>query len=255
MIKLKTEKQIQELQEGGKILATVLREAKQLVKPGVSTDEINTFVQKRIIELNAVPAFLNYTPVGANRAFPASLCICINDEIVHGIPNENPHIFEENDVVTLDAGVIYKNLITDHAITFSLNNQDADIKRLLSKTEEALYAGIKQAVVGNHVGDIGFAISQIAHQNNLTVIDGLSGHGVGFSVHEDPYVPNYGQAGQGQKLEEGLVIAIEPMFSLGSDQIVLEDDGYTLSTEDGSISAQYEHTIAITKNGPIILTK
>lgn len=255
MIKLKTEKEILELKIGGGILARVLREAKDLVKPGVSTDEINTFVENKMKEYGVTSAFLNYTPDGAERAFPASLCLCVNDEIVHGIPNENPYIFKEGDVVTLDAGVIYNNLVTDHAITFSLNNQDKDIKKLLSKTEEALYAGIKQAVIGNHVGDIGSAISQIARAHDLTVINGLSGHGVGYSVHEDPYVPNEGEAGHGDILQEGLVIAIEPMFSLGSPDIVLEDDGYTLKTEDGSISAQYEHTIAITKNGPIILTK
>jgi len=214
-------------------------------------------------ESGARPAFLNFTPYGADRPYPAAICISINDEIVHGIPNEDPKIIESGDLVNLDMGLVYKGLYTDHAVTVIAGKLEdkydkeeiKKIKKLMSKTEEALYAGIKVARVGNTVGDIGNAIESIAIKNNLFVVEGLTGHGVGFDVHEDPYVPNEGEKGQGEFLKEGMVLALEPMFSLGTSRIKLERDGYTYSTKDGSLSVQFEHTIVITKNGPVILTR
>jgi methionyl aminopeptidase len=256
MIKLKTEKEIEILKQGGKILADILLQTKSQVKVGTSTKDLNDFAHNLIIKSGARSSFLNYTPDGAIRPFPASICVCINEEIVHGIPNENPKIIKDGDLVTLDCGIIYKELFTDHAISFFVGeNNNADAKRLLQKTEEALYAGIKQAKIGNKIGDIGHAISQVAFDSKLSVVNDLSGHGVGYEVHEDPYVPNYGDRNKGEDIEEGLVIAIEPMFSLGKSNIKIARDGYTYITKDNSLSAQFEHTVAVTKQGPIILTR
>lgn len=255
MIYIKSEEEINKLKEGGEKLANILQTVAKEVKPGVSTETLDNLAHELMVESGGRPAFLDYTPFGASRPYPASLCVSINDEIVHGIPNENPKIIEEGDVVTLDAGLIYEDLITDHAITIIVGEVSKEIKELVNRTKEALMAGIKQARVGNRVGDIGYAISEVAKKNRLTVIENLTGHGVGYEVHEDPYIPNEGQKGHGEKLEAGMVIAIEPMFGLGSARIKLGKDGYTYLTEDGSISAQFEHTVAITDRGPMILTK
>lgn len=255
MIKPKSPSEIARLQIGGQKLAKILRLTAQQVKPGVSTDFLNTFAHNLIIQEGGKSPFLGYTPYGAKRPFPADICISINNEIVHGIPNEDPKILEEGDIVGLDAGLLYDGLITDHAITVAVGEISKEAKNLLSRTKEALQAGIKQAVIGNKVGDISHAIERVADAANLTVIDGLTGHGVGYAVHEDPYVPNSGHSGTGEELIEGMVIAIEPMFSTGSSEIKVAKDGYTYLTKDGSLSAQFEHTIAITKDGPLVLTK
>lgn len=255
MIKLKTKEEIEKLKTGGQILAKILQELKQDLKPGVSSFFLNEKGHRLMKEAGGKPSFLGYTPTGANRPYPGAICLSINDEIVHGIPNETEKILKDGDVVTLDAGLIYEGLFTDHAITIVLGEVDKKIRELISRTEEALYAGIKQARVGNRIGDIGSAISKVAESANLSVIESLTGHGVGYGVHEDPYIPNYGRAGEGELIKEGLVIAIEPMFSIGTDEIKIASDGYTYLTADGSISAQFEHTVAVTSDGPIILTK
>ena len=162
---------------------------------------------------------------------------------------------QEGDIVGLDAGLLYEGLITDHAITVPVGEISKEARNLLSRTKEALQAGIKQAIIGNKVGDISHAIERVADSADLSVIEGLTGHGVGYALHEDPYVPNSGHSGTGETLIEGMVIAIEPMFSIGSPQIKVAKDGYTYLTKDGSLSAQFEHTIAITKDGPLVLTK
>ena len=255
MIKLKTKEEIELLRIGGQKLAKIVDEVSQHLKPGVSTDELDK-IAGDLFELHGVKSsFLGYTPVGAKRPYPANICISINDEIVHGIPNEDPKIIKEGDLVTVDAGLIYQGLFTDHARTFAIGEVSKEIKKLMTKTEEALYAGIKQCRVGNKIGDIGSAIEKIARDSGLSIVNDLTGHGVGYGVHEDPFVPNYGKSGEGELIEEGLVIAIEPMFSLGGPRIKTARDGYTYLTEDGSISAQYEHTIAVTADGPIILTR
>lgn len=255
MINLKTKEQIETLKIGGQKLAKILQAVAKETVAGVSTEYLNDLTHKLMLEEGGKPAFLNYTPEGAARPYPASLCISVNHEIVHGIPNEDPIILKDGDVVTLDAGLIYEDLITDHAITLTIGEVPKEVSKLVAVTKEALMAGIKQAKVGGHIGDIGEVISDIAEKHGFAVMEGLSGHGVGFKVHEDPYVPNYGRKGTGEKIEEGLVIAIEPMFSLGSDEIKIEDDGYTYSTADGAISVQFEHTIAVTADGPVVLTK
>ncbi len=255
MIKLKTKEEIEALRRGGQKLYLVIEETSKFIKPGVSTDELNKIADELIRRHGGKPAFLNYTPAGAKRPYPASICISINDEIVHGIPNENPKIIKEGDLVTLDGGVIYEGLYTDHARTFIVGEVSKEVKKLVTKTHEALYAGIRECHVGNKVGDIGSAIVRVAKDAGLSVVKDLTGHGVGYGVHEDPYVPNEGKSGTGEVLEEGLVIAIEPMFSLGDPYIKTAKDGYTYLTKDGSLSAQFEHTVAITNSGPLILTR
>ena len=264
MIKLKTKEDIKNLRIGGQKLASIVEETALNIKPGISTQELDKIAGKLIELHGGRSSFLNYTPVGADRPYPANICVSVNNEIVHGIPTEEPKILKEGDVVTVDAGLIYEGLFTDHARTFIVGASDGgkeilnipkEIKKLLAKTEEALYAGIKQAKVGNRIGDIGAAIQIIAEQNGLAVIKDLTGHGVGYGVHEEPFVPNEGKKGEGELIEEGLVIAIEPMFSLGSSYIKTAEDGYTYLTEDDSLSAQFEHTIAVTSDGPIIMTK
>jgi methionyl aminopeptidase len=255
MINLKNEKEIEILKDAGSRLAKIMRGAEVFAKPGTSTAAVDIYFRQEIKKADSTPAFLNYTPHGSKRPFPAAVCVSVNDEIVHGIPNENPKILEEGDVVTFDAGLIYKGMYVDHATTFEVGEVSNEVKRLMNITKEALMAGIKQAKVGNKIGDISSKIQEVAERNDVSIIEGLSGHGVGFEIHEDPYVPNEGKKGTGEEIKEGLVIAIEPMFSLGSKEIILEDDDYTYSTYDGSLSAQFEHTIAVTKDGPLILTK
>lgn len=255
MIKVKTAEEIDKLKKGGQKLAHILNILSQDVVVGASSFDLDKKCAELMKKEGGRPSFLGYTPYGAHRPYPASLCLSINHEIVHGIPNETEKIIQEGDIVTLDAGLIYEELYTDHAITLIVGSSDKRSKELVERTREALYAGIKQARVGNTTGDIGNAIEKVAESANLAVMEGLTGHGVGYGVHEDPYIPNYGQKGKGDKLIEGMVVAIEPMFSLGTDEIKVEKDGYTYSTADGSLSAQFEHTVAITSDGPIILTK
>ena len=255
MINLKSKEEIEKLKIGGQKLAKVLQMVSKEVKAGVSTSDLNDLAHELISKEGGRPAFLNFTPTGANRPYPASLCVSINDEIVHGIPNENPLIIEEGDVVKIDTGMVYENLITDHAITVVVGEVDKRVKELVERTKEALNAAIKVSQVGNKTGDIGFAVESVAKKHGFNIVENLTGHGVGYEVHEDPYVPNYGRKGEGETLKEGLVIAIEPMFTTGNPQIELSNDGYTYYMQDGSVAAQFEHTVAITNDGPIVLTK
>lgn len=255
MITIKTKQDIQILREGGKRHAKILQILKEMVRPGISARELNDEAHKLIIEGGDTPAFLNYQPKGESRPFPASLCVSVNDEIVHGIPNEKEKILKEGDIVTLDLGIVHKGLITDAAITVPVGNISDELNNLLETTKKALMAGIKAAKGGKKVGDIGVAIERPAVAKGYGVVEELSGHGVGYSVHEDPFIPNYGVAGTGDTLKPGMVLAIEPIFNLGDHRIVLDSDGYTYRTKDGKQSAHFEHTILITKGEPEILTK
>jgi methionyl aminopeptidase len=255
MINIKKREEIEIMKEGGKRHSFILSELSKKVVSGVSTQELEDLARKLIDEGGDRAAFLNYTPRGAKRPYPASLCVSVNDEIVHGIPNENPKILKEGDIVTLDLGLVHKGLITDSAITLAVGNVSEDNKKLIEHCKEALYIGIKEARGGNTVGDIGFAIESFVKPLGYGLSEGLAGHGVGYKVHEDPFVPNEGNRGQGEKLVPGMVIAIEPMITLGSNKITLAKDGYTYKTRDGSNAAHFEHTIAITEGDPIILTK
>ncbi len=252
--KIKSHAEIRTLREGGRRHAQILLELRDLIRPGISTNELNEYAMRRVKELGDAPAFLNYKPEGAKRPYPAALCVSVNDEIVHGIPNEKLKILKEGDVVSVDLGVKHGGLITDSAFTVGVGKVSFEDESLMSATERALFAGIDRALMGERVGDIGAAIERVAKRAHFSVVEGLAGHGVGYSVHEDPYVPNTGTAGEGELLKDGMVIAIEPMFTLGSGKITLSRDGFTYKTLDGKKAAHFEHTVAITKGGPIILT-
>jgi methionyl aminopeptidase len=255
MITIKTPEDIQKLREGGKHLAMVLAALKNAAKVGVNTVTLDALAEKMVLEMGDKPAFLNYRPQGAKRAFPASLCVSVNDEIVHGIPTENNRVLVEGDIVSLDMGLTHEGMIVDSAITVGVGKIDAKAKKLLAATEESLYAGIKAARSGMYIGDIGAAVEAVSKRNHFSVADELAGHGVGYKVHEDPFVPNFGMPGQGPLLKPGMVIAIEPMFNEGDGAIVVGQDGWTIRTKDGSRSAHFEHTILITEGAPEILTK
>jgi methionyl aminopeptidase len=255
MITIKTPEDIQKLREGGRHLAKVFVALKDVIKVGVNTSDLNALAEKVVREMGDKPAFLNYKPQGAKRAFPASLCVSVNDEIVHGIPTENNRVLVEGDIVSLDMGLIHEGMIVDSAITVPVGKIDAKTKKLLAATEESLYAGIKAARGGMYIGDIGVAVEAVANRNKFSIADELAGHGVGYKVHEDPFVPNFGMPGQGPLLKPGMVIAIEPMLNEGGHEIRHGADGYTIYTLDGSRSAHFEHTILITEGAPEILTK
>ncbi|MGB3921824.1 MAG: type I methionyl aminopeptidase [Minisyncoccia bacterium] len=255
MIRLKTPEEIEILREGGKRHAFILKELSSKVKPGIRTGFLEDEAQRLIREGGDEPAFLGYRPAGARRKFPASLCVSINDEIVHGIPNEQERIIKEGDIVSLDLGVVHKGLITDAAVTVPAGKTDETSKKLIETTRKALEAGIKAAKLGGTIGDIGAAISRVAAPSGFSIAEDLVGHGVGFEVHEDPYVPNFGTKGEGEKLVAGMVLALEPMLNVGTSKIKVLEDGYTIKTRDGSRSAHFEHTIAITEKGTIIITE
>lgn len=246
---------IEILAEGGKRLGEVLRQVALMVAPGVSTDELNDKAEELIVAAGDEPAFLGYTPEGAARPYPAGLCVSVNDAIVHGIPNEETIILKEGDIVGLDLGVRHKGLITDSALTVAVGKTDVESEKLMRATKEALEAGIAAARSGNTVGDIGAAIEGVAEKRGFTIIAELGGHGVGYKVHEEPFVPNFGEKGEGEKLVPGMVLALEPILSTGSPYIKLDQDGYTYRTKDGSRSAHFEHTIVITESAPRVLTR
>ncbi len=253
-ILLKTEQEIQTLREGGKHHAQILSELVAMVKPGVSTLILEEEALRLIATMGDKPAFLGYQPQGAKRPYPAALCISINDEIVHGIPNEAERIINDGDIVSLDLGVVHKGLITDAAVTVPCGAINDESRLLLDTAKLALQRGIEAAQPGNTVGDIGHAISEVVGKTKFSLAKDLAGHGVGYSVHEEPFVPNFGKPGKGEKLVPGMVIAIEPMVNVGRPNIKYAKDGYTILTTDGSRSAHFEHTIAITEKGNIILT-
>ncbi len=254
-VTVKTKEEIEKLREGGKRLAFILKEVGNAVKPGISTDELNDLATKLALEDGDKPSLLNYKPRGAKRPYPASICISINDEVVHGIPNENPKIIKEGDLVKLDMCLTHKSLITDATITVPAGETDKESKKLMNVSRDALYAGIKAAKGGKYTGDIGFAIERVAKANGFGVVEELCGHGVGYKVHEDPYIPNYGEKGAGDKLKPGMVLALEPMLNAGAKDVYLAKDGYTYKTRDGKRSAHFEHTILITSGEPEILTE
>lgn len=253
-IRLKTAQEIKILREGGKRHAEILSLLAQRVKPGISTLFLEEEALRLIREGGDKPTHLGYKPRGAKRPFPAALCLSINDEIVHGIPNENIRVINEGDIVSIDLSLEHNGMVTDSAVTVPCGAIDDESRKLLDVTQKALYAGIRAAKPGNTTGDIGEAITDTVEPSGFSIADDLVGHGVGFEIHEEPYVPNFGIGGKGEKLVPGLVIAIEPMVNIGSSAIKNSSDGYTIKTRDGSRSAHFEHTVAITEKGNIILT-
>lgn len=260
MIRYKTEEEITILREGGKIHARILKELAKKVKPGVKASDLNTYAEKLIDEAGCSAAFLGYTPKGAKRPYPASLCVSINEEVVHGIPNElnkngENKILKDGDIVTLDLGLSYHGMITDAAITLPVGKVDNIGLKLIRATEEALAVGIKAMRVGGHIGDIGSEIIKVAEKYGFSIAEDLAGHGVGYSVHEEPFVPNAGAKGEGPELVERLIIAIEPMFCEGDGATKCLKDGYTYVTGDGKRAAHFEHTVVMTIKGVEVLTK
>ena len=252
---VKSAEDIELLRESGKRLAAVRDALKDFIKPGVTPQEVNALALQLIEQENGDKAsFKNYQPYGANRPFPAAVCSAVNDEIVHGPSSEDARPLKEGDIIGIDLGVTHKGLITDSAVTVPVGKITADVQELLSVTRKSLYEGIKAARAGNKTGDIGHAIESFVG-GRYGIVEELGGHGVGWQVHEDPSIPNYGKPGTGSELIPGMVIAIEPMLNQGTKEIVLADDGYTFRTKDGKLSAHFEHTILITEGDPEILTE
>lgn len=253
MSTIKTPEEIEILRESGRRLAVVMEKLKDAVRPGVSTFEIDELGERLIREGGDIPAFKNYKPAGARIAFPATVCISINNEAVHGIPKKD-HTLKAGDIVSLDAGLIHQGLISDMCITVPVGDIDTDAQTLIEMTHEALMAGIMAARGGNRLGDIGAAIQAVISKTSFSIVRDLGGHGVGHKVHEEPHIFHFGKAGTGAKLEPGMVITIEPTISEGEGEVVIGDDGFTYETADGSRTAQFEHTIVITDGEPEILT-
>lgn len=249
MIKLKTAQEIEEMKKAGALSAKVLRMAGEIIKPGISTLEIDQFVE-RVIRMNGgIPAFKGY------MGFPASICASVNYEIVHGIPSQQCKL-KDGDIISIDTGAIVDGWVGDNAWTFMVGDSvDPKTKELLEVTEACLYAAIEQAVPGNHLGDIGYAVQSLAESHGFGVIREYTGHGIGRDMHEDPNVFNYGKKGRGIKLEEGMVLAIEPMISSGSYRTARLKDSWTVITADKSMAAHFEKTVAVTKDGPVIITE
>lgn len=251
--KIKTKEEIEIIRECGRRLASVLEAVSLAVRPGITTGELDMLARTIIEEAGDTPAFLRYKPDGAKIAFPATLCVSVNNQIVHGIPGDL--VLKEGDIVGLDLGINHRGFFTDSAVTVPVGKTDEASQKLINVTKEALAAGISKARGGARIGDIGAAIEALAERHGYGIVRELGGHGVGYSVHELPYVPNYGEAGTGEELRPGMVLAIEPMFNIGGDDIKLAADKFTYITEDGSRSAHFEHTILITEGAPEILTR
>lgn len=254
MARIKTEEDIVHLKKGGKILATILAGLAKKAKAGITPLELDALARTMIKAKDAEPSFLHYTPEGIRTPYPAALCVSVNEEVVHGIPGKRP--LQDGDVVTLDLGLKYKGLFTDHAVTVVIGDKPTkDQKRLVSGTKKALEAGIKAAKPKATLGDVGNAIQKVLEKEGLGIVKVLAGHGVGHAVHEEPFVPNYGTPGIGESLAPGMVIAIEPMATLGSGRVRVLADEYTYISGDKTLAAHFEHTVLITEKGSEVLTK
>lgn len=253
MIIIKTDKEIAAMRECGKRHAEILRKVAALVRPGISTWELDQTAEQMIKDYGDVPAFKGYTPDGAKTPYPASLITSVNEEVVHGIPSKN-RILQEGDIISLDLGIYHDGVFTDSAITVPVGKISKECNELLMDTEEALRVGIAAVVPGATTGDVGFAIQSFINKR-YGIVEGFAGHGVGRHIHEDPYIPNYGKPGEGTKLVPGMTIAIEPMLNIGTKYVKILSDGYTVVTKDGKPSAHFEHTVLVTEEGCEILTK
>lgn len=251
MISLKSSREIEIMRRANVIVAEVLQELKQKVAPGVTTLELDALAEDLTLKKKAIPAFKGYNVAG--RVFPRCLCVSINEEIVHGIPSNRA--LREGDIVGLDFGVIYSGFYGDSAITVGVGQVSSEAKRLMEVTERALYKGIEQLQEGKRLGALGFAVQQTAESAGYSVVRVFVGHGIGKRLHEEPPVPNFGEPDRGVRLKEGMVLAIEPMINAGGYEVEIKEDGWTAVTKDGSLAAHFEHSIAITKNGPYILSQ
>ena len=247
MITLKSKKEIEGMRQAGILLANIHQEIAKMIKPGMTTLEIDAYVEKVLKENGATPEQKGY------QGYPFATCASVNDEICHGFPTNKP--LKEGDIATIDMVVNLNGYLADSAWTHTVGEISEPVKHLLEVTEKSLFLGIEQAVPGNRIGDIGHAIQTFVEANGYSVVRDFTGHGIGRSLHEDPYVPHYGQPGKGARLKAGMVITIEPMVNVGTWHQKMDANGWTSRTADGKLSAQYEHTLAITEDGPIILTQ
>jgi methionyl aminopeptidase len=246
MVVCRTKEEIEKIRRAGRIVAEVLRDLREMAQPGVTTRELDRYAEAKIRARGGIPTFKGY------RGFPASICTSINEEVVHGIPSDRKLC--AGDIVGIDCGVTLDSYVADAAITVPVGEVSEEVQRLLRVTEEALYRAIEQARVGNRLYDISYAVQSYAEAHGYSVVRDFCGHGVGRQMHEDPQVPNFGTPGRGLRLRPGLVLAIEPMLNMGTHEVEIADDGWTVRTVDRKLSAHFEHTIAITERGPIILT-
>lgn len=247
MVSIKSKKEIERMREAGKILARVHQELGQALKPGMSTWEVDKLGERIIRDFGCIPSFKNY------NGFPASICVSVNDEVVHGIPDRH-RILQEGDIVSLDAGVIWKGYHSDAARTHGIGQISPQARKLIEVTEQCFYEGIKYAKAGNHLNDISVAIQAYAERFGYGVVRDLVGHGIGSHLHEDPEIPNYSQKRRGVRLRPGMTLAIEPMINAGRYDVSWLEDNWTVVTDDGSLSAHYENTILITEGEPEILS-
>ncbi len=247
MIFLKSPKDLEMLKRSGKILAAVMREVEKIVRPGITTLDIDRLSEELIVKENALAAFKGY------KGFPAATCVSINEEIVHGIPG--PRVLLEGDIVSIDLGVNYQGYFSDMAITLAVGKIDEGRKKLIAVTRQSLDLGIQQAQVGNNLTDISHSIQTFVEAQGFSVVRQFVGHGIGTALHEDPEIPNFGQPHSGPLLKSGMVLAIEPMINIGSWECFILDNGWTAVTKDGASSAHFEHTVVVTDKGPLILTQ
>lgn len=246
MITIKSKREIELLKIAGNIVYQTHQYLKPYIKEGITTKELDKLAEDFIRSKDATPSFKGY------EGFPSTLCTSINSEVVHGFPSDRK--LKNGDIISIDIGACYKGYHGDSAWTYAVGEVDDKTRKLLEDTEKSLFIGLAQVKPGNRIGDIGYAIEQYAHKHNLGVVKELCGHGVGTSVHEDPEVPNYGIPNTGPRLKEGMVIAVEPMLTLGRPDIFIHDNNWTIDTQDGSLSAHFEHTVVVTKDGYQILT-
>ena len=251
MISLKSPREIEIMRRANVIVAEVLQELKARVAPDVTTLELDAIAEELTLKKKAVPAFKGYSVGG--RVYPRCLCASINEEIVHGIPSNRP--LREGDIIGLDYGVIYDGFYGDSAITVGIGKVSEEAQRLMDVTEQCLYRGIQELQEGKRLGDLGSAVQRFAESAGFSVVRAFVGHGIGKKLHEEPPVPNYGEPDRGLRLKEGMVLAIEPMVNAGSYEVEIKEDGWTAVTKDGSLAAHFEHSVAITKNGPYILSQ
>jgi methionyl aminopeptidase len=249
-LELKSGEELRLMRRAGAIVAEVLSRLQEVIRPGVATIELDRIAESITRQRGAVPAFKGYQ-VGT-RTFPASLCVSINEEVVHGIPSSR--VLEEGDIVGIDFGVCCEGFFGDAAVTVPVGKVSDEAKHLLAATREALEAGIRELKVGNRLGDLSHAIQVRAEQAGLSIVREFVGHGIGRRLHEEPQVPNFGEPGRGRRLREGMVLAIEPMLNLGAAGVFIKEDGWTAVTRDGSLSAHFEHSVALTASGPTVLT-
>ncbi|KAF0177720.1 MAG: methionyl aminopeptidase [Nitrospirae bacterium] len=248
MIVIKSQAEIQKIGSAGRIVAEILEGLKSNIVAGMTTADVEAHVDSEILKRKAVAAFKGY------RGYPSSICISLNAEVVHGIPSRSVKI-RNGDLVSIDLGIILQGFYGDAAITIPIGNVSEEAAKLTAVTEQSLYAGIEKAIVGNRVSDISAAIQEHVESHGFNVVRAFVGHGIGRQLHEEPQVPNYGRPGQGVRLKEGMTLAIEPMVNAGTPDIVILHDGWTAVSADGSLSAHFEHTVAVTKNRPLVLTK